>query len=61
MCDQGPALLVNDRVFTRVTPEKVAEILDDCRTIFGVPTKSARTSSPCRNQLTYATHEPKPA
>lgn len=36
MCDQGPALLVNDRVFTRVTPEKVHEILADCRRSFGV-------------------------
>jgi [NiFe] hydrogenase diaphorase moiety large subunit len=36
MCDQGPALLVNDRVFTRVTPEKVHEILEGCRRVFGV-------------------------
>ena len=36
MCDQGPALLVNDRVFTQVTPEKVHEILDACRKTFGV-------------------------
>ena len=27
MCDQGPALLVNDEVYTRVTPEKVREIV----------------------------------
>lgn len=31
MCDQGPALLVNDQVFTRVTPEKVREIVAECR------------------------------
>jgi [NiFe] hydrogenase diaphorase moiety large subunit len=31
MCDQGPALLVNDRVYTRVTPEQVHDILMDCR------------------------------
>ncbi len=31
MCDQGPALLVNDKVFTRVTPEKVAEIVAEYR------------------------------
>jgi len=31
MCDQGPALLVNDQVFTRVTPEKVHEIIEGCR------------------------------
>ncbi|MGO8684474.1 MAG: NADH-quinone oxidoreductase subunit NuoE [Thermoleophilia bacterium] len=36
MCDQGPAMLVNDRVYTRVTPEKVHEILDDCRRSFGL-------------------------
>jgi len=31
MCDQGPALLVNDRVYTRVTPETVREIATACR------------------------------
>lgn len=36
MCDQGPALLINDRVFTRVTPDKVHEILEACRKTFGV-------------------------
>ncbi len=36
MCDQGPALLVNDHVFTRVTPDKVHEILEGCRRVFGV-------------------------
>jgi [NiFe] hydrogenase diaphorase moiety large subunit len=36
MCDQGPALLVNDRVYTRVTPDTVHEILEECRSIFGV-------------------------
>jgi len=36
MCDQGPALLVNDKLFTRVTPEKVHEILEECRRSFGV-------------------------
>ena len=35
MCDQGPALLVNERIFTRVTPEKVHEILQECRSAFG--------------------------
>jgi [NiFe] hydrogenase diaphorase moiety large subunit len=38
MCDQGPALLVNDRIYTRVTPEKVHEILEECRRYFGVHT-----------------------
>ncbi len=35
MCDQGPALLVNDQVFTRVTPEKVHDILAACEKVFG--------------------------
>jgi len=36
MCDQGPALLVNDQIFTRVTPERVHGILEQCRRAFGV-------------------------
>ncbi len=36
MCDQGPALLVNDRVYTRVTPGMVHEIVEECRRTFGV-------------------------
>jgi NADH:ubiquinone oxidoreductase subunit E len=35
MCDQGPALLVNDQVFTQVTPEKVRDILAACEKAFG--------------------------
>jgi NADH:ubiquinone oxidoreductase subunit E len=35
MCDQGPALLVNDQVFTRLTVDKVQEILEGCRRSFG--------------------------
>jgi [NiFe] hydrogenase diaphorase moiety large subunit len=31
LCDQGPAMLINDRAFTKVTPEKVADILSECR------------------------------
>ena len=31
MCDQGPALLVNDDVHTRVTPEAAKEIVAACR------------------------------
>ena len=27
MCDQGPAMLVNDQVFTKLTPHKVVDIL----------------------------------
>lgn len=36
MCDQGPALLVNDQIFTRVTPDRVHVILEQCRRVFGV-------------------------
>ena len=31
MCDQGPAMLINDRVFTKLTPHSVVEILNSCR------------------------------
>ncbi len=31
MCDQGPAMMVNDHIHTRVTPDKVHEIIADCR------------------------------
>lgn len=34
MCDQGPALLVNDKVFTQVSPQQVHEILELCRQSF---------------------------
>jgi [NiFe] hydrogenase diaphorase moiety large subunit len=36
MCDQGPAMLVNERIYTQVTPEKVHDILEECRSTFGV-------------------------
>ena len=36
MCDQGPALLINERIYTKVTPEKVHDILEECRSTFGV-------------------------
>lgn len=41
MCDQGPAMLVNDHVFTRVTPEKVHQILSACEQAFGPHTLQA--------------------
>jgi NADH:ubiquinone oxidoreductase subunit E len=31
MCDQGPAMLVNDTVYTRLTPERVHSIVNDYR------------------------------
>jgi len=36
MCDQGPALLVNDLVYTKVTPEMVHDIIESCRQVFGL-------------------------
>jgi NADH:ubiquinone oxidoreductase subunit E len=36
MCDQGPALLVNEKLHTHVTPERVHELLEECRRSFGV-------------------------
>jgi [NiFe] hydrogenase diaphorase moiety large subunit len=35
MCDQGPAMLINDRMFTHVTPEKVHHIITECNRQFG--------------------------
>ena len=35
MCDNGPALLVNNDVYTRVHPELVSEILEKYRRMFG--------------------------
>lgn len=35
LCDQGPALLVNDRVYVRVTADQVHRIIEDCRKVFG--------------------------
>ncbi len=43
MCDQGPALLVNERIYTHVTPEKVHDILEECRGTFGVYRPNAQT------------------
>lgn len=34
MCDRGPALLVNDNVYTEVTPARVHEIIEGCRRSF---------------------------
>ncbi len=31
MCDQGPALLVNERVYSKVTPEKAVQILSEIK------------------------------
>ncbi|MGE5354110.1 MAG: NADH-quinone oxidoreductase subunit NuoE [Acidobacteriota bacterium] len=31
MCDQGPAMIVNDKVYTRLTPEKAINILNEIK------------------------------
>lgn len=36
MCDQGPAMLVNNEVYARVTPDRIHGILESCRRTFGV-------------------------
>ena len=36
LCDQGPALLVNDTAFTHVTPEMVHDIIAGCKRAFSV-------------------------
>ncbi len=41
MCDQGPALLVNDRMYTRVSPADVSEIIAACRNGFGASSAKA--------------------
>jgi NADH-quinone oxidoreductase E subunit len=38
MCDLAPALLVNDRVYTQVTPDSVHHIIEECRRVFGAHT-----------------------
>jgi len=34
MCDQGPAMLVNDRIYTKVTPSRVIEIIKESKKIY---------------------------
>ena len=46
MCDQGPALLVNDRVYTKVTPEQVHAIIDECKKTFGAHAALAKPFRP---------------
>lgn len=31
MCDQGPAMLVNEQVYTKLTPSRVIEIIEDLK------------------------------
>jgi len=46
MCDQGPALLVNDQVHTEVTPHEVHEVITECRSTFGVYAVASDEESP---------------
>ncbi len=46
MCDQSPAILINDRIFTEVTPEKVHDILEECRSTFGIFSVENREGRP---------------
>ncbi len=34
MCDQGPAMMINDRLFSKVTLDKVSKVLADCKKDF---------------------------
>ncbi len=44
LCDQAPGILVNDQVFTEVTPAKVHEIIEACEKIYqNVSTKNKGT------------------
>ncbi len=52
MCDQGPALLVDDRVYTRVTPARVAEIVAECRAAGADEAKPEIVTK--GNEITYA-------
>jgi [NiFe] hydrogenase diaphorase moiety large subunit len=31
MCDQGPAMIINERVYSKLTPEKAVQILNDLK------------------------------
>jgi [NiFe] hydrogenase diaphorase moiety large subunit len=44
MCDQGPAMLINDKVITRVHPEQIQDILEDCRRQFGLHATERKVS-----------------
>ncbi len=65
MCDQGPAMLVNESVFTTVTAEKVHEVIEECRkrlSVYSVEgSKKRDVSEKSRSrigELTYSSVEP---
>ena len=64
MCDQGPAMLVNDDVYTQLDPNKVHEIVQEYRKRLTAKTGTSKTAvhdaSPlpaAANQLTFSTIE----
>ncbi|MHC4886451.1 MAG: NADH-quinone oxidoreductase subunit NuoE family protein, partial [Planctomycetota bacterium] len=59
MCDQGPALLINDRIFTRVTPETVHDILMACsHPVPGHDPIEAEPVSSVNHRITFETIPP---
>ena len=36
LCDEGPAMLVNEKAYTEVTPEKIHQVIEECRSEFGL-------------------------
>jgi [NiFe] hydrogenase diaphorase moiety large subunit len=46
VCDQGPAILVNEQIFTQVTPEKVHEIIQACERVYENTPDSAKKGHP---------------
>ncbi|MFA4874378.1 MAG: NADH-quinone oxidoreductase subunit NuoE [bacterium] len=46
MCDQGPALMINDAVYTNVTPDKLHDVLDECRRTMGLHAMERRDVCP---------------
>jgi len=55
MCDQGPAMKVNDQIFTRVTPQDVHEIIERCRhalTAYATDGKQEKIAATMKTTLT---------
>ena len=40
MCDQGPAISVNGRIYTQFTADRVGDMLNECRSVFGAFSRS---------------------
>ena len=62
MCDQGPALLVNDRVLTRVHAESVPGIIAECRHVAAAPARrseggASRVTTSVPSATTFSTVE----